>query len=566
MTMVAHASATSPAPMATGQPHLSIHPTARIHPFSQVVGQVYVGSDVLVAPGCSIRADDGSPFYLGDGSTVEEGAVIHGLPQGNVLGDDQRPYSVWVGQRVTLTHMVLVHGPAYVGDDCFIGFRSTIFNARVGQGCIVMMHALIQDVEVPPGKFVPSGSIITTQQQADRLPDVQSVDVNFSTQIVGIADALRAGASVSGNVIPVAPVQPGSIPSPESSSRSSYKPDMQNTQLTPDVVDQVRHLLAQGYRIGTEHADKRRFQTSSWHSCAPIQANRESDVLSALEGCLAEHGSEYVRMFGIDAQNKRRVGELIIQRPNGNTNGSAVRSAAPATAPSYSYSQPASYATAAAPNYRGGLDASTVDQVRAWLGQGYQVGMEHADNRRFQTSSWHSCTPIRSNRDADVMAGLEACLAEHAGEYVRIFGIDAGNRRRVGELIVQRPGQSSNGHAPASSAPASYSYSPSPAASSSANSSAPAPSAGSLGPDAVEQIRGWLGQGYRIAAEHADTRRFQTSSWQSCGFLEGQRDGEVLSALEQCMRANGQHYVKVYGVNPQSKRRMGELIVQRPAR
>ena len=69
--------------------------------------------------------------------------------------------------------MALIHGPAYVGNDCFIGFRSTVFNAQVGHGCIVMMHALIQDVEIPSGKYVPSGAVITTQQAADRLPRCQ---------------------------------------------------------------------------------------------------------------------------------------------------------------------------------------------------------------------------------------------------------------------------------------------------------------------------------------------------------------------------------------------------------
>ena len=67
--------------------------------------------------------------------------------------------------------MALIHGPAYIGDECFIGFRSTVFNAKVGDGCIVMMHALIQDVEIPPGKYVPSGAKIVNQQQAERLPN-----------------------------------------------------------------------------------------------------------------------------------------------------------------------------------------------------------------------------------------------------------------------------------------------------------------------------------------------------------------------------------------------------------
>ncbi|MGB5768599.1 MAG: ribulose bisphosphate carboxylase small subunit, partial [Crocosphaera sp.] len=82
-----------------------------------------------------------------------------------------------------------------------------------------------------------------------------------------------------------------------------------------ETVAQVRSLLNQGYKIGTEHANKRRFRTKSWQSCSPIDSNRENDVIAALEGCLAEHQGEYIRLIGIDPQAKRRVLETIIQRP-----------------------------------------------------------------------------------------------------------------------------------------------------------------------------------------------------------------------------------------------------------
>ncbi len=83
---------------------------------------------------------------------------------------------------------------------------------------------------------------------------------------------------------------------------------------------------------------------------------------------------------------------------------------------------------------------------------------------------------------------------------------------------------------------------------------------GAIAPDVAQQIQQWASQGYKVAAEHADKRRFQTSSWQSCGFMEG----DVLASLEQCMQQNRNHYVKAYGVDTQSKRRVGEVIVQRP--
>ncbi|BAU40694.1 hypothetical protein [Leptolyngbya sp. O-77] len=144
--MVAQSSVAA-TPWAKGVTQPKIHETAYVHSFSTVMGDVQIGANVLISPGASIRAEEGAPFYVGSGSSVQEGAIVHGLPQGRVLGDDQQPYSVWIGQDVSITHMALIHGPAYVGDRCFIGFRSTVFNARIGEGCIVMMHALIQDVE-----------------------------------------------------------------------------------------------------------------------------------------------------------------------------------------------------------------------------------------------------------------------------------------------------------------------------------------------------------------------------------------------------------------------------------
>jgi carbon dioxide concentrating mechanism protein CcmM len=98
------------------------------------------------------------------------------------------------------------------------------------------------------------------------------------------------------------------------SSNSSYGGGSVGN-LSADMLSRIRQLLSQGYRIGTEHADERHFRTSSWHSCSPIAASNESEVIRALEACLAEHGDEYVRLLGIDTKAKRRVFEGIIQRP-----------------------------------------------------------------------------------------------------------------------------------------------------------------------------------------------------------------------------------------------------------
>ncbi|KAM3090652.1 DapH/DapD/GlmU-related protein, partial [Phormidesmis sp. 146-12] len=159
--MAVRSYAAPPTPWSQSLAEPQIHHTAYVHSFSNIIGDVRVGEDVMIAPGTSIRADEGHPFHIGDDTNIQDGVVMHGLEQGRVAGDDGEAYSIWVGSRSSLTHMALIHGPCYVGDDCFIGFRSTVFNARVGNGCVVMMHALVQDVEIPPGKYVPSGAVIT---------------------------------------------------------------------------------------------------------------------------------------------------------------------------------------------------------------------------------------------------------------------------------------------------------------------------------------------------------------------------------------------------------------------
>jgi carbon dioxide concentrating mechanism protein CcmM len=527
-----------------------IHETAYVHSFSNIIGDVRVGPNVLIAPGTSIRADEGTPFHIGESTNVQDGVVIHGLEQGRVIGDDQNQYSVWIGKNSSIAHMALIHGPAYVGDNCFIGFRSTVFNARVGNGCIVMMHALVQDVEIPPGKYVPSGSVITSQQQADRLPDVQAEDMKFASHVVGINDALRAGYHCAGDVACIAPIRNELETSNgnRTTSVSVGASGVSSATLSQEVVEQVRNLLAQGYRISLEYADQRRFRTSSWQSGGPIQSDRDREVITAIEARLAEHPGEYVRLIGIDPKVKRRVLEQIIQRPDGQQGGRSV-SPAPAAYKSTSSGNGSAQASS------GAIGGDVVAQVRNLLAQGYKIGTEHADQRRFRTSSWQSCSPIQSTNESDVIQALEECMISHSGEYVRMIGIDPKAKRRVLEQIIQRP----DGKQVSQSAVKSVSNQ--------TNGASPSTygiATERLSKEAVDQVRNLLAQGYKIGTEHADQRRFRTSSWQSCSPIASMQESEVIRALEACLSEHTGEYVRLFGIDPKVKRRVSETIIQKP--
>jgi ribulose bisphosphate carboxylase small subunit len=95
--------------------------------------------------------------------------------------------------------------------------------------------------------------------------------------------------------------------------------DLHNTTSSPltlETQEQIRQILAQGYKIAIEHVDERRFRMGSWQSCTVGELNADSDAISAVEACLGEYSGEYIRLVGIEPVARKRVVETIIQRPN----------------------------------------------------------------------------------------------------------------------------------------------------------------------------------------------------------------------------------------------------------
>jgi len=541
--MVVRNLAAPPTPWSKNLAEPKIDESAYVHSFSNLIGDVHIGAKVLIAPGTSIRADEGTPFHIGEGTNIQDGVVIHGLEKGRVVGKDGKEYSVWIGSQTSITHMALIHGPAYVGDNCFIGFRSTIFNARVGKGCIVMMHALVQDVEIPPGKYVPSGAVITSQQQADRLPDVNQSDRQFADHVVEINEAMLAGYRCAEDAACINPIK-----EKLSSAENSSKEKVENMSIDADIKSQIRNILNQGYKIGAEYADQRRFKAKSWQSLPTIEGKREEQVLQQLLSTMAEHAGEYIRLIGVDPNAKKRVLEVIIQRP-GDAPAQATSRATQKAAPSYSNGNGSQNPS------NGSVGSDIEEQVRNLINRGYKIGIEHANKRRFQTKSWITDSTIETTRVADAVKELEARVAEHQGEYVRLIGIDPNAKRRVLEEIIQRPDDSPQQLSSRTSTPSYSNSSP---------SNVSAPSNGGLSAEVVNEVRNLLAAGYKIGTEHADLRRFKTKSWHSCSPIESKRESDVIAALEGCMQEHAGEYVRMIGIDPQAKRRVTEIIIQRP--
>ena len=154
--------------------------TSFVHPMGAVIGNVIIGKRVFVAPFASVRGDEGQPLFVGDDSNVQDGVVIHALEteqhgkivEANLVDADGKKFAVYVGQRVSLAHQVQIHGPAYVGNDTFVGMKVLVFKSRVGDNCVIEPGCILMGVSVADGKYVPAGTTLNKQSDADKLSDI----------------------------------------------------------------------------------------------------------------------------------------------------------------------------------------------------------------------------------------------------------------------------------------------------------------------------------------------------------------------------------------------------------
>ncbi|MGA1826068.1 MAG: hypothetical protein ACMUIP_15540 [bacterium] len=166
----------------------SIDPTAYVHPLASVIGDATIGRRVMISPGASIRSDEGQPIHVGDESNAQDGVILHALEteelsdghweekEGRTYEINGKKYAVYIGDRVSLAHQAQVHGPASVGDDTFVGMQVLVFCAQIGSHCVLEPTAKVVGTKVAggivieDGRYVPAGTVVTTQEQADALP------------------------------------------------------------------------------------------------------------------------------------------------------------------------------------------------------------------------------------------------------------------------------------------------------------------------------------------------------------------------------------------------------------
>jgi carbonic anhydrase/acetyltransferase-like protein (isoleucine patch superfamily) len=146
--------------------------SAYADPGAHLIGDVTIGERSTVWPCATLRGDI-EPIKVGDETSIQEGSVVH----------TDKGFPTTIGNRVTVGHMVVLHG-CTVEDDALIGIGAIVLNgAKIGRGAVVAAGAL-----VPEGMEVPADTLVMGAPAKPRRAVSEEEKARFSHGVKQYAD------------------------------------------------------------------------------------------------------------------------------------------------------------------------------------------------------------------------------------------------------------------------------------------------------------------------------------------------------------------------------------------
>ncbi len=162
-------------------PEPVVHPQAWVAASAVLIGEVRLAAGASLWPTAVARADL-CPIVVGEGSNVQDGAVLH--------GDPGEP--VTIGADVTIGHRAVIHG-ATLEDGCLIGIGAVVLNGvTVGAGALVAAGSVVTR-DVPPGTLVMGAPAVVKRELTAEAIDAQRQHARRYRQLA-MAHAAREGA------------------------------------------------------------------------------------------------------------------------------------------------------------------------------------------------------------------------------------------------------------------------------------------------------------------------------------------------------------------------------------
>lgn len=163
---------------------------AYLDPTAVIIGPVFIAEDCYIGPHAVIRADEAdehtglaAKVIIGAGVNLQDGVILHALAGTEII----------VEPHCSLAHGSVVHGPCHIETGSFVGFNSVVFKTNIGAGAMIKHAAVVEGVDIPAGRLVPTGAVITSGTQVDSLPEASEENREFMAEVVHTNIELAAG-------------------------------------------------------------------------------------------------------------------------------------------------------------------------------------------------------------------------------------------------------------------------------------------------------------------------------------------------------------------------------------
>lgn len=136
-----------------------IHESAFVHPQAVVTGNVFIGKDVYIGPGCALRGDWGK-IVIEDGCNIQENCTVHMFPGKTVR----------LKKGAHVGHGAIIHG-ANLGENCLIGMNSVLMDdVEVGDESIVGALSFVSaKTEIPKRSLVVGNPAKVIKEVTDEM-------------------------------------------------------------------------------------------------------------------------------------------------------------------------------------------------------------------------------------------------------------------------------------------------------------------------------------------------------------------------------------------------------------
>ncbi|HZV93981.1 MAG TPA: gamma carbonic anhydrase family protein [Caldimonas sp.] len=112
-----------------------------------LIGHVVLGENTSFWPGATARGDN-ETITIGEGSNVQEGAVLHADPG----------FPLELKPGVTVGHQAMLHG-CTIGEGSLVGIQAVVLNgAVIGRNCLVGAGAIVTEGKTFPDRMLILGA------------------------------------------------------------------------------------------------------------------------------------------------------------------------------------------------------------------------------------------------------------------------------------------------------------------------------------------------------------------------------------------------------------------------